>query len=144
MGSHEMKLKLRRSQQSGITGTVKFTLNVIVDLDADEQLALKKYKFGKSIVYESPKGAAATEMFRATGGSFKSSIATIAAKAMSQLLSVNDLVNGKEITCKDISEMIAAEEQVIVGCNGLARILYVCQHFEGEEIIYITPFDPDA
>ena len=139
-----MKLKLRRSQQSGLTGTVKFSLHAIVDLNTDEETALKKYKFGKSIVYESPKGAAATEMFRATGGSFKSSIATIAAKAMNQLLSVNDLVHGKEITCKDINEMIAAEEQVIDGCNGLARILYVCQNFEGEEIIDIDPFDPDV
>lgn len=47
-------------------------------------------------------GHAATEMFRATGGSMKSSIATLAAKAMNQLLSVNDLVQGKEITCEGV------------------------------------------
>ena len=123
---------------------MKFSLHVIVDFDADEEAALNKYKFGKTTVYESPKGAAATEMFRAIGGSLKRSIATLAAKAMNQLLSVNDLVQGKEITCKDINEMIAAEEQVIDGCNGLARILHVCKHFEGEEIINIDPFDPEA
>ena len=127
-----------------MTGTVKFTLNVIVDLDADEQAALKKYKFGKTTVYESPKGAAATGLLRSTGGSLGGITATIAAKATNQILSVNDLVNGKEITCKDITEMIAAEEQVVDGCHALARILYACQHFEGEEVIDIQPFDPDA
>ena len=90
-----MKLKLRRSQQSGITGTAKFSLHVIVDLDADEEAALKKYKFDKTTVYESPKGAAASGWMRATG-SFAGITATIAARAMNQILSVNDLVKGKE------------------------------------------------
>ena len=139
-----MKLKLRRSQQSGMTGTVKFSLYAIVDLDDDEESALKKYKFGKSTVYESPKGAAATDLMRATGGSISGITATIAAKAMNQILSVNDLVKGKEITCKDINEMIATEEQIREGCHTLSRILHVCEHFEGEEIIDIDPFVPDA
>jgi len=137
-----MKLKLRRSQKSGLTGNVTFTLFAIVDLDADEQSALKKYKFGKTLVYESPKGANAADMFRATGGA-RAGLATIMAKATNQLLSVNDLVNGNEIKCKDINEMIAAEEQIKMGCHGLSRILYMCQNFDGEEIIDIDPFEPD-
>lgn len=144
-----MKLKLRRSQKSGMTGSVTFKLFFIVDLDAEEAAALKKYKLGKDVVYETPKGAAASEGLRmaaASGGLGsvgRGLAATIAAKAFGQILTVNDMVNGKEIACKDIGEMIAAEEQIKDACVSLARILYMCRHFDGEEVIDIQPFTPD-
>ncbi len=142
-----MKLKLRRNQQSGITGKVSFKLFFIVDLDSDEAAALKKYKFGKQIVYETPKGAAALEGLKtasSVGGIGRGIAATIAAKAFDHILSVNDMIDGKEIICKDIDEMIAAEEQIKDACQTLSRILYMCQHFEGEEIIDIQPFAAEA
>ena len=52
-------------------------------------------------------------------------------------------MKGKEITCKDITEMIAAEEQIKEACHNLARILFICRHFDGEEIIDIPAFMPD-
>ena len=142
-----MKLKLRRNQQSGITGKVTFKLFFIVDLDADEAAALQKYKFGKHVVYETPKGAAASEalkMASGLGGFGRGLAAHIAAKAFDHILTVNDMLNGKEIICKDIDEMIAAEEQIKDACQTLSRILYMCQHFEGEEIIDIEPFAAEA
>jgi len=145
-----MKLKLRRSQKSGLTGNVTFKLFFIVDLDPEEAAALKKYKFGKQVVYETPKGAAAAEglkMAAAAGGlrgMGRGLAATIAAKAFNQILTVNDMVDGKEIACKDIDEMIAAEEQIRDACTSLSRILYICQNFEGEEIIDIEPFEAEA
>ncbi len=142
-----MKLKLRRNQQSGITGKVSFKLFFIVDLDADEAAALQKYKFGKHVVYETPKGAAASEalkMASSLGGIGRGLASHIAAKAFDHILTVNDMLNGKEIVCKDIDEMIAAEEQIKDACQTLSRILYMCQHFEGEEIIDIEPFEAEA
>ena len=145
-----MKLKLRRDQKSGMTGKVSFKLFFIVDLDAGEAAALKKYKFGKQIVYETPKGAAANEGLMMAvaagglGGMGRGLAATIAAKAFDHILTVNDMVDGKEIVCKDIDEMIAAEEQIRDACTSLSRILYICQHFEGEEIIDIEPFAAEA
>lgn len=145
-----MKLKLRRSQKSGLTGNVTFKLFFIVDLDADDAAALKKYKFGKLVVYETPKGAAATEglqMAVAAGGirgMGRGFAATLMAKAFDHILTVDDMVSGKEIVCKDISEMIAAEEQIHEACLALARVLYVCRHFEGEEVIDIEPFAAEA
>ena len=138
-----MKLKLRRSQKSGMTGNVTFKMMAIVDLEVDESAAVRKYKLGKEVVYESPKGAAASQLL-AVGGAFSGITATIAAKAMNQILTVDDLVKGKEIACKDINEMMAAEEQIREACLGLSRILFVCQHFDGEEVIDIEPFDADA
>lgn len=138
-----MKLKLQRSQKSGMTGNVTFKMLAIVDLDADEADAVKKYKLGKEVVYESPKGAAASQLL-AAGGTLGGITATIAAKASNQILTVNDLVKGKEIACKDINEMMAAEEQIRQACQGLSRILFVCQHFDGEEVIDIEPFAAEA
>lgn len=145
-----MKLKLRRSQQSGMTGKVSFKLFFIVELDDDEQAALDKYRFGKHVVYETPKGAAASEGLKAAvaagglGGMGRGLASTIAAKAFNQILTVNDMVNGKEIVCKDIDEMIAAEEQIKDACQSLSRILYMCRHFEGEEVIDVEPFAAEA
>ena len=118
----------------------------MVDLDADEEAALKKYKFGKQVVYETPKGEAATDALRSAstiGGIGRGITSTIAAKVLNHIWTVNDLVNGKEVTCKDITEMLAAEEQIREACQNLARILFVCRHFDGEEIIDIAPFTPN-
>ena len=142
-----MKLKLRRSQKSGMTGNITFKLFFIVDLNDEEAAALRTYKFGRLIVYETPKGAAASEGLRSAGGLGgigRGLAATIAAKATNQILSVNDMVDGKEIICKDINEMIAAEEQIRDACLSLSRVLYMCMHFDGEEIIDIEPFQAEA
>ena len=145
-----MKLKLRRSQKSGLTGNVTFKLFFVVDLEVDEAAALKKYKFGKLVVYETPKGAAVSEGLRAAasaggiGGMGRGLASAIAAKAFNHILTVNDMVDGKEIVCKDINEMIAAEEQIKDACISLARILHMCRHFDGEEIIDIEPFQAEA
>tara|TARA_R100000656_G_scaffold47199_1_gene38302 strand:+ start:1298 stop:1726 length:429 start_codon:yes stop_codon:yes gene_type:complete len=142
-----MQLRLKRDQKAGMTGNVTFKLYFIVDLDPEEAAALQKYKFGKDIVYETPTGAAASAGLRGAegvGNIGRGLVATLAAKALNQILTVNDMVNGKEIACKDIGEMIAAEEQIKEACNGLSRILYACRHFEGEEIIDVVPFQSEA
>jgi len=138
-----MRLKLRRDQKSGLTGSITFKLLAIVDLDADEVAVVKKYKLGKEILYETPKGTAALQLL-SSGGALAGITATIAAKATNQILTVNDLVNGKEISCKNINEMLAAEEQIRQACLGLSSILLACEHFGGEEIIEIEPFGAEA
>lgn len=145
-----MKLKLRRSQKSGLTGNVTFKLFFIVDLNAEEKANLTKYKLGKTIVYETPKGAAAADSFRAAhsagslGGMGRGLASTLSAKFFDHILSVNDMIQGKEIACKDITEMIASEEQIKDACQNLTRILYMCSHFDGEEVIDIEPFAAEA
>ncbi len=142
-----MQLRLRRNQKAGMTGNVTFKLYFIVDLDPEETAALQKYKFGKDVIYETPKGAAASSGLRGAegvGGVGRGLVSTLAAKALNQILTVNDIVDGKEIACKDISEMIAAEEQIKEACLGLSRILYACRNFDGEEVIDIAPFQSEA
>lgn len=138
-----MKLKLRRSQKQGMTG-VKFILFAIVDLDEAERSSLNKYQLHKTVLYSSEAGDYALALRGSNAGllnNIKGVGATWIAKASNQLIMMDALVNGKEITCKDINELIGVEEQMRVACESLARILYVCENFEGEEIIDITPFE---
>lgn len=142
-----MQLKLKRSQASSLGGNITFKLFFIVDLDTDEAAALDTYKFGRHVVYETPKGAAASAGLRGAegwSGLGRGLAATMAAKAFNQIITVNDMVKGKEISCKDISEMIVAEEQIREACQNLSHILFVCRNFEGEEIIDIEPFQAQA
>lgn len=138
-----VQLRLKRDQKSGVTGNVTFKLFFIVDLDPEEAEALQKYKFGREIVYETPKGAAANASLRGADGLRgvgRGLAATMAARAFNQILTVDDMVNGKQISCKDINEMMEAEEQIRDACFSLSRILHFCRHFQGEEVVNIEPF----
>lgn len=138
-----MKLKLRRSQKQSVTG-VKFALFAIVDLDANEHAALTKYQLSKTVLYSSEVGDHAVALLRDKASlvnNLKGVGATWFAKLTNQLILLGALINGKEIVCKDINELIGVEEQIRSACENLARILYVCENFGGEEIIDITPFE---
>src|SRR3712207_5738530 len=49
-----MELLLRRDQQGGLMGGVKFQLTAKAKLTDDESAAIKKYKMGDTILYEKP------------------------------------------------------------------------------------------
>lgn len=141
-----MNLKIRRSQQSGLTGSITFRLLAIVDLDPEENAALHKYKFGKQIVYETSKAKASRERADSAytvRGLYWALFSLFVAKVRKHIWTVNDLVKGKEITCKSITEMLAAEDEIKEACKGLSRLLFVCRHFDGEEVIAIEPFAQD-
>ncbi|MGH9807380.1 MAG: hypothetical protein ACRD9W_08975, partial [Terriglobia bacterium] len=57
--------------------------------------------------------------------------------AMNLTISVNDLVAGKKVECKDILEMLAAEQQIKDAALNFGRILEAAAHFGGEEVIPI-------
>lgn len=138
-----MKLKLRRSQKQGMTG-IKFVLFAIVDLDEHERTSLNKYQLGKTVLYSSEEGDYALALLGSKAGllnNLKGLGLSWMAKASNQLIMLGALISGKEITCKDINELIGVEEQMRAACENLARILYVCENFDGEEIIDITPFE---
>ena len=138
-----MKLKLRRSQKQSLTG-VKFALFAIVDLDKDEHAALTKYQLEKIVLYSSESGDEALALLRdktSLVNQFVGLGSSWIARATNQIIMLGALVDGKEITCKDINELIGVEEQIRAACENLARILYVCENFGGEEVIDITPFE---
>jgi hypothetical protein len=52
-------------------------------------------------------------------------------------VSVNDLVNGKRVECKDIVEMLAVEEQIKEAAVTFKNVLNAAVYFGGEEAVAI-------
>ena len=112
-------------------GAIVFILNIKTKLTDEEQALIKKYKMGKEVVYEKLPIAAAT----ASMGSIAGALTAITAKALRLVFTVDDLVKGRVIECKDILDMIAAEQQIRDAADGLWGILEASKNFEGEEVI---------
>jgi len=128
-----MKLRLNKSQRSSgvMSKKVVFSLGAQVDLTAQEADYVKKYKMGSAVLYN--KDRVNPEMNDYKSG--KGIMRNLSAIAMNINLTVDDLVTGRTIECKDINEIIDAEVTVKSACKGLKNLLEACAGFEGEEII---------
>lgn len=125
-----MKLLLRRDQRSGMLGKQVFSLDVRADIGEEDQAAIRKYKLGETELYASHD---------IVGGSGLLGIATkLAIKAVTIHVSVNDLVNGKRVECKDIVEMLSIEEQIKQAAQTFVAVLNAAKHFGGEEAIELA------
>ncbi len=127
-----MELLLSKSQKSGmLSSTITFILNIKTKLTDEEMALVKKYKMGKEVVYEKlPITAAAAGM-----GGIAGALTSITAKALKLVFTVDDLVKGRTIECKDILDMIAAEQQIRDAADGFWGILQASKNFEGEEVV---------
>lgn len=119
-----MKLMLKRDQnKSLIGGTVKFILEARAELDECEAENVKKYKIGKTLLYTNIEDKGAGLLGAVT-------------RAMKGIeVTINDLVNGKQIECKDIIEMIETERQIKSACENFKNVLETAASFGGEEIV---------
>jgi hypothetical protein len=144
-----MKLKLKRSQRSGgiMGGKVLFGLDARADLSAEEQSLVKKYALGKLVVYGSEarkkhQGTAYNHFDEAsstnTGRSLWKSargLASAAMMALSLRVTVDSLVAGQHIECKDLDELLGAEEAIRDACGNLKAYLETALTFDGREEI---------
>jgi hypothetical protein len=122
-----MRLLLRRNQRSGMLGKVIFSLEVRADISAEERAAVSKYRLGDAMLYQSHD---------IQGGSGLLGVASrLAYKAITINVSVNDLVNGKKIECKDIVEMLAVEDQIREAAATFVQVLRAAATFGGEEAV---------
>ena len=121
-----MELHLSRGQKSGVMGGVKFILNMKAALTPEEQKNVDKYRFSSELLYEqgSDKIAAA-----------KSTLGLVAARLMQLRITVSDLAYGKTLECKDIVEMLEAEEAIKTAAQRFHILLNAAAKFEGEEVI---------
>lgn len=124
-----MKLLLRRDQKSGmLSSAITFTLEVRAELTEQESQNIKKYKLGKTMLYERLKVA--------DPGSGLIGVAwRLAVKAINLTISVDDLMQGKRVDCKDIVEMLAVMEQIKEAAQTFKIILEAAAHFGGEEVL---------
>jgi len=124
-----MKLLLRRDQRAGLLGKVIFTLVVRADISPAERAAIDKYKLGNCLLY-------ARDVVRVEE-SAKGIAKALLQHALNITVSVRDLADGKTIECKDIMEMLAAEEQVKEAALAFSQMLQAAMHFGGEEVVEV-------
>lgn len=125
-----MKLLLRRDQQTSglMRNTITFSMIVRAELSAQERQSIQKYKLGESILYS--RGELVDK-----GSGLLGLASRMAFAAMNISVSVNDLVNGKRVECKDIMEMLGVEEQIKVAAANFKLVLEAAAHFGGDEVI---------
>jgi hypothetical protein len=134
-----MKLKLQRSQRTtGFRGIPVFQLHAIADVTPEERAMIGRYGLGNNIVYASEQWQNNTAIAQAGGTGkvgFLRGIAAAAAAGLSLKITVNDLINGKQVECKSLDELLGTEDAVITGCQTLKTYLEAAATFDGREIL---------
>jgi hypothetical protein len=126
-----MKLLLRRDQKSGMMGGITFTLDVRAQLSEEERRNIGKYKLGRTVLYS--RGEIVDP-----GKGLLGLASRLAFKMMNISVSVDDLVGGKRVDCKDIVEMLAVEDQIKEAAKTFNQVLGAAAHFGGEEVVELT------
>lgn len=144
-------LKLKRSQRaSALGGKPTFMLDARVDLPPDDRSLIAKYRLGSLIVYDSKarqkhQEAAYGHFTDAQAGDLSLSssarsfwksargIASAAMMALSLRVTINKLISGQHIECKDLDELLGAEAAVIEACRNLRTYLDTARTFDGRE-----------
>lgn len=142
-----MQLKLRRSQRTaGLTGgKILFALDARIEPSAEEASLIKKYKLGGMVVYDSDARkkhaeagyghfdeAASSSVGRSLWKNARG-LASAAMMALSLRVTVDGLMSGQHIECKNLDELIGAEQQIIEACKTTKAYLEVALTFDGRE-----------
>jgi hypothetical protein len=142
-----MQLKIQRSQRTSITNAVIFCLDIRADYSAEEQHNIQKYKLGAQGVYNSraaQKHFASAEghLDQTQSGTSGQRLGGLAKGAFSMALAhlqlnvtVGSLAKGHHIECKDLQELLEAEDTLRTACKNLTRFLEVASTFNGSETV---------
>lgn len=141
-----MQLKIQRSQRSGglMAGKVIFCMDARAELAAEEAANVKKYNLGRLVIYNSEASRRHLEsvhdnLGRGGGASLLKAGARLALAKMSLNITIDSLCQGHHIECKDLDELLGAEEAIYEACEGLINYLQVASTFDGREIIVEFP-----
>ena len=134
-----MQLVLRRSQKTAgmISKSVLFCLDARVDISPEERSDVDKYKLGSQVLYNSAAAAASLAKAAAgvAGGSLLKGAVNLAMSKLSLSITVDSLTRGHHIECKDIDELLGAEEAIRSACDHIRTYIAVAQTFDGREIV---------
>lgn len=129
-----MKLLLRRNQKPAMMmGSPTFTLEVRAELTPEEKADIEKYKLGNTLLYVRNPNVPDVD-----GGTLGGLASMIKWRITNLTVSVKDLLQGKRIDCKDIMEMLGAEDQIKEAAQNFKAVLQAAAGFGGEEIVAIS------
>jgi len=144
-----MQLRLQRSQRAGgvLGNTVFFCLDVRGDYTPEEQSNIRKYKLGGQIIYSSRAAQrhaarASAHLDRVDSDLIREKAAGLARGGLSAVMarlslniSIASLGKGHHIECKDLEELLEAEDTVRLQCKNVTRYLEVAATFNGSEVV---------
>jgi len=129
-------------------GKSTFMLDARVDLSPEAQSLVAKYQLGSIVVYDSQArrkhaetayghfDQAVAASYQSAGRSVLKNLQGIASSAMMALslrVTVNHLVSGQHIACKDLNELLGAEAAIVEACKNLKGYLETALTFDGRE-----------
>ena len=152
-----LALRLKRSQRANALGTILFALDARVDVSAENRALIVKHNLGNRVIYESETRKAYTDAAKARADNSrpKTSIfdsaerqflgvgktflnlgiaavhATVA--ALSLRITVDSLMKGVHVECKDMNELLEAEDAIKEAGQNLKAHLEAVTTFDGRE-----------
>jgi len=144
-----MQLKIQRSQRAGglMGGAVFFCLDVRADYSPEEKHNIRRYALGGQLVYSSHAARkhsanADAHLERTQSGTAGERWAGLARGTLSHILSrlslnisIASLGRGHHIECRDLQEMLDAEDLVRGACKNVTKYLEVASSFDGSETV---------
>jgi hypothetical protein len=116
---------------TGLTGKVTFCVNFIAELSPEARDAVRRYRFGKTVVYQKDvKLDRSINIFRLLWR-----VLWLLLTRKRWQITISDLVHGRTIQCKDILEVLDVEESITAATRTFASVLRAASWFGGEEIV---------
>jgi hypothetical protein len=152
-----MALRLKRGERVGTLGKIVFTLDARIDVSAENRALIEKYKLGDRVIYESAnrekyrdkalRNVANTQdqpgLFASPGsqvwglaktlGRVGAAAINASFSALSLRVTVNSLMSGVHIECKDMNELLDAEESIRQAGQNLKNEIATATSFSGQE-----------
>ncbi len=122
-----------------MSSTVFFALDVRADYSRTEQDNITKYKLGKQVIYNS--AAAKKHLDRYDSGNdgsvagYAKGFVSLAMAKMNLNITIDSLGNGQHIECRDLEELLEAEDTVMTACRNVKQFLAAASTFDGRTIL---------
>lgn len=130
-GQDTLRVKIKRDQVTGLAGKVTFCVNFIAELSPQARDAVRRYRFGKTILYQKDvKFDGSVNVFHLL---WRALWLRLTRKRWQ--ITISDLVDGRTIQCKDILEVLDVEECITAATKTFASVLRAASWFGGEEIV---------
>ena len=137
-----MQLKISRSQKASgmLSKSVVFCLDARVDLSQEERHLIDKYKIGAQVIYNSAASAkhlanAGAALAGPGVGTLLKGTVSLAMSKLSLNITIDSLAKGHHIECKDLDEVLGAEEAIMQGCRLMKAYLDTAATFDGREVV---------
>ena len=139
-----MQLYLRRTQRAGIISrNAFFCIDARAELTADEKSSVHNYRLGREIIYNSQKANKHfAKMDASLDGSAKGLAKGLMYSALARMslrITINSLTRGQRIECKDLQELMGAEQAIRTACENIRNYHDVAQMFDGREEVLDYP-----